>query len=151
MDLIDFQEQWHQLFGKVIESNGIDTLTPDEKVWYTIQCLINAIQNGGLISFYYNSGADLLDDTIQALRALDSQKMIGWMMRVNELFPGGVPKDILGRNQIIESWPDGGEGSAHKFLEPIEDEVQQEAKLLESKLVFFIIEHNLIAGGLHND
>ena len=140
MKLIDYQEQWKQLVDRAL-TYGLGTLTCDEKVWFTVQSLIQDIQNGGLISFYYNSGADWLNDTFLALRALDAQKVIELMSRVNELFPSGVPKDITARNEIMNSWPD--DGTIDKILEPIENEVQQEAELLESKLVSFIQDHHL--------
>jgi hypothetical protein len=140
MKLIDYQEQWKQLVDRAL-TYGLETLSCDEKVWFTVQSLIQDIHNGGLISFYYNSGADLLNDTFLALRALDAQKVIELMSRVNELFPSGVPKDITTRNEIINSWPD--DGTIDEILEPIENEVQQEAELLESKLVSFIQDHHL--------
>ncbi len=142
MNLIDYQEQWERLIDRA-SKYGVETLTSDEKVCFTVQSLIQAIYDGGLISFYYNSGADWLDDTMLALKTLDDPIMIELMSRVNELFPNGVPKDITARNEMINAWPD--DGSIDKILEPIEDEAQQEAELLESKLVFFIKEHNLSA------
>lgn len=142
MNLIDYQEHWKQLVDRAYKY-GLGTLAYDEKVWFTVQSLIQAIYDGGIISFYYNSGADWLDETLLALRTMDDQKMIELLSRVNELFPNGVPKDITARNEAINTWPD--DGSIDEILEPIEDEAQQEAKLLESKLVIFIQEHHLTA------
>lgn len=64
MDLFDFQEDWEKLVGKVFQ-HGYRSLTPEETVWFNVQSLTQAVNDGGLISFFYNSGADHLEDTLK--------------------------------------------------------------------------------------
>ena len=62
MDLMDFQEHWEQLVDRAFEKGGYSRLSDDERVWFNLQSLTQAIYDGGIISYYYNSSADHLDD-----------------------------------------------------------------------------------------
>lgn len=135
-DLFDFQEKWEELVDKAI-SGGYESLTPDEKVWLNTQYLTNSIGNGGLISYYYNSPADKLEDCLKALEILGATRMKGLMERINRLFPGGVPKDVAARNEIINSWPENDE-NFEKLHDDIENAALSEMTKVESRLVEFI-------------
>ena len=132
-DLFDFQETWEELVDKAI-SGGYESLTPDEKVWLNAQYLTNSIGNGGLISYYYNSPADTLEDCLKALEILGATRMKGLMERINRLFPGGVPKDVTARNEIINAWP-VDDGNLEKLHDDIENAASSE---VEAKLCEFI-------------
>lgn len=134
-DLFDFQEKWEELVDKA-NSGGYGSLSPDEKVWLNAQYLTNSIGNGGLISYYYNSSADTLEDCLQALEILGATRMKGLMERINRLFPGGVPKDVATRNEIINSWPEDDENLEE--LDDIENVALSEMTKVESRLVEFI-------------
>jgi len=135
-DLFDFQETWEELVDKAI-SGGYESLTPDEKVWLNAQYLTNSIGNGGLISYYYNSPADTLEDCLKALEILGATRMKDLMECINRLFPGGVPKDIAVRNEIINSWPENDE-KFEKLHDDIENAALSEMTKVESRLVEFI-------------
>jgi hypothetical protein len=135
-DLFNFQEKWEKLVDKAI-SSGYESLTPDEKVWLNAQYLTNSIGNGGLISYYNNSPADTLEDCLRALEVLGATRMKALMERMNKLFPGGVPKEITARNEVINSWPEDDE-DLEKLLEEIEGLASSEAEKVEVKLVEFI-------------
>jgi len=135
-DLFDFQEKWEELVDKA-NSGGYESLSPDEKVWLNAQYLTNSIGNGGLISYYYNSPADTLEDCLKALEILGATRMKGLMERINRLFPGGVPKDVAARNEIINSWPEDDE-SLEELYDDIENIALSEMTKVESRLVEFI-------------
>ena len=139
-DLFQYDSQWRRLVNKTVAS-GYDSLSPEEKVWFNIQVLIQAVDNGGLISYYYNSGADMLGDCFKALEDLGDETMSHLILQVNDLFPDGVPTNIEARNQVIDSWPD--DGSVDKFLDPIEKKSSVEARRLEQLLVRYIEAHGL--------
>lgn len=135
-DLFNFQEKWEKLVDKAI-SSGYESLTPDEKAWLNTQYLTNSIGNGGLISYYYNSPADTLEDCLKALEVLGATRMKALMESMNKLFPGGVPKEITARNEVINSWPEDDE-DLEKLLEEIEGLASSEAEKVEVKLVEFV-------------
>jgi len=107
MDRITTSQQgWKNLVKKAL--SNYKALSIDERVWFNAESLVGAIRNGGLISYYYNSGADHLDDCIEALRTLHAHHALRLVLEVNAIFPGGVPKTVTGRNEVINSWSDCG-------------------------------------------
>lgn len=99
---------WHALCEKWTHS-GYQSLSKTEKLWLNTRALIDAINDGGIISYYYNSGADSLEDCMGALRELESDEVLAVLQETNGLFPDGrVPTDVDGRNAVIGSWPDDG-------------------------------------------
>jgi hypothetical protein len=59
MDYFEWEKHWQKLIDKY-DNDGYDSLTTDERLWFNIRSLIDSVDNGGLISFYYNNGADYL-------------------------------------------------------------------------------------------
>ena len=133
--LVDYQQKWVELVERE-HHKGYNKLSSDEKIWFNVQILIQAIYDGGLISYYYNSGADYLAECEQALKIIGAEKLILLMTEVNKLFPNGVPQTLDERNSIISAWPD--DGSIDRFLDPIEEAALREADLIEEKLISFI-------------
>jgi hypothetical protein len=139
-ELFDYIEAWKRLVDKAF-GDGYDTLSVEEKVWFNAQSLVQAIGDGGLISYYYNSGADTLADCLSSLEALGATELKGLLDQVNSLFPGGVPTNINQRNAIISSWPD--DGRMDEFLDGIEERAAAEVENLEQQLVAYIQQHQL--------
>jgi hypothetical protein len=115
-------------------SQGYDSLSRQEKTWLNIRALIDSIENGGAISYFYNSGADTLADCIEDLRIIGADSVRAQIERVAKLFPGGVPAKIDARNAIIDSWPDGEHDS---LLEEVDDELMPLMSSLEEKLTTY--------------
>lgn len=133
--LDDYQQKWAELVER--ESHkGYNKLSSDEKIWFNLQILIQAIYDGGLVSYYYNSGADYLTECEQALHTIGAERMKLLLSRVNKLFPEGVPLTLKERNSVINAWPD--DSSVDRFLDPIEEAALREADLIEEKLISFI-------------
>jgi hypothetical protein len=83
---------------------GYLSFSSDERIWFNVRGLIEAIENGGLISFYYNYGADYLDDTLEDLKKIDAIEVVHLLQKVNELFPNGNPPKALDElNEVIYS------------------------------------------------
>ncbi|WP_342089382.1 DMP19 family protein [Dyadobacter sp. OTU695] len=138
-DLLDFQKDWERLVTKAHEDYS--SLTRDERVWFNIQCLIQDVDNGGLISHYYNSGANYNQDTIEDLVWLGFRDISTFLTQINQLFPNGRPsKDIEERNSVIESWPDG---KYDYMLDELDQQFYRKEQDLENKLVQYIERMNL--------
>jgi hypothetical protein len=144
--LTDFHEQWIKIVEKAnINYNGINnynTLTNEEKVWYHIQLLIASVDNGGMISFFYNHEAEYFSETIESLKELKHEKIIKLMKKIAKLFPKGiVPKNIDKRNEIINNIQDR---KYEKLHEKIDREFYKVENKLEADLIEYIIKNKLV-------
>lgn len=106
MTLVDFQNSWEKLVEKGYKNYL--SLTSDERLWYNIQSPIGSVDNGGLISFYYNSYVERVYETIEDLKFLGFQDIANILIEINKLFPNEKPSiDINERNISISNWPNG--------------------------------------------
>lgn len=127
---------WEALCDKYA-ARGYDSLSPDERLWINIRGLIDATENGGLISFFYNSGADTFPDCLAALDQLAASDVKAQVTRVTALFPEGVPETIEGRNEVINSWNDENE-ETDMLLEDVDHNLCELFEELELKLERFL-------------
>ncbi len=133
MDYLDWKDSWENLVTKC-ENEGYGKLTSDERVWYNIRSLIDAVDNGGVISFYYNYGANYLNETLEDLKKIEAQEVIGLVEQVNGLFPNSMPpRDIDDRNSIINSWDDEGK-DLDALFESVDNRFYELEEELELKL-----------------
>jgi hypothetical protein len=104
------QQSEHPAWTNLCDSyarNGYDALSNEYRLWLNVRSLIDSAENGALISYYFNSGADHLADCMTALRALGATSALEAIEDMNRRFPDGlVPTDIDARNAIISSWAD---------------------------------------------
>lgn len=129
--LSDFQDRWVHIVDK--GCNDYNALTADERIWFSTQALLDAVNNGGLISHYYNSGADHNSETIADLMTLGLPRLANMLIALNELFPGGHPsKDIEERNEVINEW---GHNEHEALMDRLDQEFYAEADSLEKWLV----------------
>lgn len=140
MDEPAFQK-WQDLCDKV-RDQGFSHLTPAEQVWVDIRTLIDATNDGGLISYFYNSGADRLNECLSALNLLGAEVVRVQLERVSALFPGGVPQTVSGRNEVINSWDDDDE-SIDLLLEDVDNIMFSQIEELEEKLAHFLADNGL--------
>ena len=133
-DLLDFQDDWVKLVDKGFAD--YNSLTSDERIWYNIQALIGSVCNGGLVSFYYNSYAEYVNETIEDLYRIGFSDIADLLIQVNNFFPNGRPsKDGAERNKMIESWE---EGKYDSLLDGLDIIFFKRSDELEEKLVQFI-------------
>ena len=132
--LLDFQTDWVILVNKAV--NDYDSLSSDERIWFNIQALIDAVDNGGLISHYYNSGADHNKETIADLITIGFSDVADLLIKVNKLFPNSQPSTDLGeRNEVINNWEDG---KFDELLNQVDENFYGRENDLESKLINLI-------------
>lgn len=131
--LTTFQPEWEQLVDKAV--TDYSSLTGDERIWFNIQALIGDVENGGMISHYYNSGADRIFDTIEDLNSLGYSDLSEALEKINSLFPEGTAiTDFEQRNTVIDTW----DGSHDNMLEYLDIQFFKTIPQLESSLVRFI-------------
>lgn len=134
MILDDWQQHWSDLVDKRYRL-GYESLDPDERIWFNVRVLIDSIDNGGVISYYYNSGADNLYEALEDLRTIKAYRIIELLEEVNKLFPDGKPsKNIDERNDVISSWDEMDDGKLDDMLKDIDKEFYDLEEELEQRI-----------------
>ncbi len=133
--LYDFHDKWEDLVKKAY-SEDYDVFTDHEKVWFNIQCLIQAVNGKGFIGYYSNAEADAVDDCVCALDVIGAVNTRRLVERVNGLFEHGVPKDMEERNMEMDHWPTSNEA----VLNEVEIAYFVQGEDVEELLVNFIVE-----------
>lgn len=132
-------DRWPELCDRW-GSQGYDSLSRAEKTWFNVRALIDSIENGGAISYFYNSAADTFADCLEDLRTLEAEPVRARIERVAQLFPDGVPGEIDARNVVINAWP---EGEFDSLLEEVDDELLPLMPTLEETLSSFLERNGL--------
>ena len=139
--LLNYQDKWEILCNKA--SKGYDKLSYAERVWVNIQGLIGTVDNGGIISFFYNYDADYYEETIEDLKILGQEKIVCLLEMCAKIFPNSiVPKTIEERNDIINNLPD--DGSFDNMYEEINNKFYEYEKELEQILINYLIKNKII-------
>jgi Domain of unknown function (DUF4375) len=134
----ELQAKWSDVCDRW-DREGYLSLSSEERTWLNIRSLIDSIENGGLISYFYNSGADTIEDCLRDLEALGASNVRIQVARVCALFPGGVPSEIGARNAIINSWSDDkGQSSLDHLLEEVDDALMPLLEDLEVRLTLYL-------------
>ncbi len=137
--LYDFDNKWTGLVEKAY-SEDYGTLTDHERIWFNIQCLIQAVNNGGFVSYYSSSVANTVDDCVHALGVIGAANSKVLVERVNSLFEHGVPKDTKKRNMEMEHWPTSKEA----VLNDVEIAYFTQKENIEALLANFIVENKIV-------
>ena len=140
----EIQNGWQALCRRW-ERFGYASLSDAERTWLNCRLLIDSVENGGLISYFYNSGADTLADCLTALRRLDAAAVLACVERVAVLFGPEVPPAVEERNRIINTWPDGDPRDT--LLEETDRELMPLVRDLDAKLEAFVARHVLPGRG----
>jgi hypothetical protein len=118
----------------------LQTLTEPERVWVNTRALIDSVENGGAISYFYNSPADHLNDCMSALAQLELHGIAAALARVCAMFPGGVPAALEGRNAIIDAWPQDEAGDERDArLSAIDHQIEALIPDAEARLQAFLV------------
>lgn len=139
LKLLDFQDSWIKIVDKGL--GDFDSLTPEERIWFTVETLILQANNGGLISFYYNSYGERVHETIQDLETIGFADIANTLKEINKLFPNEEPsQDVDERNLAISSWPDG---KYDKLFDALEETYNNRRDELVKTLIQHIITNQL--------
>lgn len=133
----DWKDRWEELISKYT-LKGYESFDSNERIWFNIRSLIETVDNGGVISFYYNYGADYMDETLEDLGKIGDREVIQILERVNQLFPNGKPsKDIDERNEVIDTFEE--DDSLEELFESLDEEFYSLEEELEAKLDTIVI------------
>jgi hypothetical protein len=131
---------WEAVCDKWSEQ-GYDALTEPEQVWISTRAFIDGVNDGGLVSYFFNYYADYYDDTTFALGELEAFEALDILESFAAFFGDDVPYDIDERNKIIDSWEEGG--PEKKASESVDAVLIPLLDPLEKQLNAYLIEHGL--------
>lgn len=133
-------DNWSNVVSKGFKE--YNSLTVSERIWFNTRMIIDSTNNGGLISYYYNSGAENVYDAIEDLKFLGFENVAELIQRYNEiLFKGGtVPKGINERNKFVNEIDEQMDDS----LQNIEIDLTKVIDGLENQLGKFLKNEKLI-------
>jgi len=123
------------------KSSGYSSLLDGERVWLNVRWLIDSVENGGLISYFYNSAANTFSDCREALLALSAHDVLLRVERIAALFGAVVPTTVVTRNEIMDAWPDDEDQA--QLLEQIDEELMPMMSELEDQLRTFLVRAGL--------
>lgn len=135
------EDRWKQVCDKRYGPQGYSSLSVSEKVWINIRALIDDVDNGGVLGYFFNPGADTFEDCRAALDELGAGEVKAQLDRIAALYGGRVPRDIEARNNIIHVWGDEND-EIKNLLEEIENKL---FPALEEELEKFLHRAGLVA------
>ncbi|MBN1184651.1 MAG: DUF4375 domain-containing protein [Bacteroidales bacterium] len=135
-----YQDKWTIVALKGVEQYNL--LTPSERIWYNIRGIIDSTNNGGLISYYYNSGAENVYDAIEDLENLGFDNISLIIKKYNQILFNGdiVPKNLNERNNFVNSLSE----QRDELLQDLEFELTKQIDDLENKLTSFLEKEKMI-------
>jgi hypothetical protein len=137
--ILDENPWWQPAWRALCEkwgADGYDALTPEESVWLNTRAVIDEVENGGVISFFYNSSGNTYSDTIAALELLNAAAVAQQLQRVASRFGESVPTSLEQRNAIISGWD--GDEETYQLLEQVDSMLQTSFPELERALEGFL-------------
>ena len=85
-----------------VADRGLTSLSEQDQTFYLLWCYGALLDNGGHASFFYNSGADYLAETIDALNRVGLAAFSGLLTQsATVFFSGDVPREMLSRNAVM--------------------------------------------------
>ncbi|MEO7247778.1 MAG: DMP19 family protein [Novosphingobium sp.] len=109
-------------------NDGMAALTAKEQDVLLVWCYDGAVNNGGHVSFFYNSSGRDAGQTVEALNRIGAQPHAAMLDKAIDLFPDRiVPRDIDERNDALSQMPEAHNG----ILSALDDE-------------FFGVDYNLL-------
>ena len=133
-------EEWSLVCDR-FSTDGFEALSKPEQYWIAIRELIDSTEGGGLISYFYNPGADRLQKCFDALDEFKATDVKELLVRQCAFFGNEVPKDLQARNSIIESWEDGEHEAA---MDEIDNAIMPLLEDLDARLEIYLREQNCL-------
>ncbi len=129
------ESKWFEICDR-LSSDGYESLSDPEKLWVSVRELIDSTNNGGLVSYFYNSGANHIGTCISGLEQLGAGEIRSKLQLTKGLFPLSHLETLSGRNEIINSWPEGG--NEFSLFDSLDDELLPKLDSLEVQLEYYV-------------
>ncbi len=104
-----YRELWIDLVKKVHDDKtGFDSLSQEEKVYFTVSLFDGEVYNGGMHQFFSNSSGEYYAEVVEGLKILKAFNSLSLLNRAAEVLFGKLepPKDIVQRWTTMKQFPD---------------------------------------------
>ena len=92
---------------ETVASQGYDSFTPGERLYFSIWWFMAETNNGGLHQFFFNDAGAYAGDALQSLERVGAPQTASISRRAIAIFPASrVPTDILERREVLCDLPD---------------------------------------------
>ncbi len=137
---ISDHEKWCKVVDKAI--NDYKSLSRVERIWFNSRVVIDATNDGGLISYYYNSGAENVYDAIEDIEILGNERIVEIIKEFNRIIFQNikVPTDIDERNKFIDNLTENSDDK----LQVLDSELALIIDDLENRLDEFLKENKIL-------
>ena len=135
------KDPWRLVCARFSE-HGFDSLSENEQIWLNTRGFIDAVNDGGIASFFYNSWGDYYDDTTFALAQLQAFDALALLETMGELFGDEVPYETDERNAIMNAWDENGHEAETCIT--VDSVIGPLMPQLEETLQVFLHQHNLV-------
>ena len=121
---------------------GLDSLSPEERTYYAVRCLIGEVFNGGFYQFFSNHSGELYGLALDGLLQMNAERTYALVTQAKELLIGSqpVPKDFATRNALL---PDieaiDVKDSRGLALDALEQEFYDDPENLDSRCTSFAL------------
>jgi len=104
-----FRELWKYLVEKAhATDNAFETLTKEEKIYFSIGILDGEVYNGGMHQFFSNSSGELYSEVVEGLTLLGANKALWLLRRATKILFGDAnpPKNRFQRWEAMKQYPE---------------------------------------------
>ncbi|MEK7723636.1 MAG: DUF4375 domain-containing protein [Acidobacteriota bacterium] len=98
-----YRELWISLVKREIE-NGFDSLTKEEKIYFSVNVFDREVCNGGMDQFFWNSSGNFYAEVIEGLQLLNAENSLLLLKQAAKILFGEInpPKDRSLRWQALK-------------------------------------------------
>lgn len=145
-----YKELWTHLVKKVYaKENGFDSLTKEEKLYFSVSVFDGEVYNGGMHQFFSNSSGELYEQVVEGLIILKATKSLLLLKQaVRILFEKDEPpKDRILRWKEMKQFTDDKSASRPKWeleLDEIDDQYYEDLDNLSKLLTEYAETKGLI-------
>jgi hypothetical protein len=107
-----FGELWTHLVKKAhAKENGFESLTKEEKLYFSVCIFDGEVYNGGMEQFFSNSSGELYAEVVEGLTKLKATNSLSLLRQAADILFGEVepPKDRLERWNAMKQYPEDDE------------------------------------------
>ncbi len=136
---------WADLVNKVYKTEqGMNGLTPSERVYYVVGVLEGEVYNGGFSQFFTNSSGSLYQEAVEGLYILKATQSLELLQRAKTLYFGNAvpPKERRARYEAMRHYSD--DDPNYHVLDKLDSDYYKNPDKLSDKLCQYAESNGLI-------
>lgn len=143
------RKYWLELVNRIYHTKeGFAGISPTEKTYYAVCCLVGEVYNGGFDQFFSNSTGDMYGVALDGLFELEADATAAILIQTKEVLFGSspVPVDRSERMKLMPTILRDGTPESRK-LEALDTAFYADPDQLGERCKAFAIKHGLYTDG----